>query len=150
MVSASGCAPQVVATSSGEEERRGASASRSEPGRPDQSFKPADRIRRSSEFARIYRGGRKLTSQSFVVFVIANEHDLPRLGITVTRKVGTAVVRNRIKRMVREIFRRNRSAFGPGLDWIVNARGAAVDRAYALLEQELLGCASRAGAGRRP
>ena len=48
-----------------------------------------------------------------------------RLGVTVSRKVGNAVVRNRIKRRIREWFRRDRSAIGPGLDLVVIARAGA-------------------------
>jgi ribonuclease P protein component len=66
-----------------------------------------------------------------------------RLGITVTRKFGGAVLRNRSKRIVREIFRRNRDAFGASCDFVVNVRTGALMRPYGELERELTGLAER-------
>jgi len=66
-----------------------------------------------------------------------------RLGITVTRKFGGAVLRNRSKRIVREIFRRNRDAFGVACDFVVNVRTGALERPYGELERELTDLAVR-------
>lgn len=62
-----------------------------------------------------------MASSSFTLFGLSNTAGTCRLGITVTRKVGGAVRRNRIKRRFREIFRRNRTALAPDLDLVVNA-----------------------------
>ena len=62
-----------------------------------------------------------MTSSSFTLFGLPNTAGTCRLGITVTRKVGGAVRRNRIKRRMREIFRRHRTALAPDLDLVVNA-----------------------------
>ena len=64
-----------------------------------------------------------------------------RLGITVTRKVGCAVVRNRIKRYVREAFRRKRGSFTPGYDmvWVAKQSAASVGYAEVVAAMELLG-----------
>lgn len=77
------------------------------------------------------RGGVKVHVRHFLVFVQRGEHGpQPRLGITVTRKVGSAVVRNRIKRLVREAFRRQRTRFRPGLDMVWVAKRNAADVSY--------------------
>ena len=143
MVSSSVCAPRVAATSSDEEEPTDASASPPRPARRSERFRPADRILRSTDFERIYRKGRRQTGPSFALFGMRNELGRSRLGITVTRKFGGAVLRNRSKRIVREIFRRNRDAFGASCDFVVNVRTGALTRPYTQLEQELMGLASR-------
>jgi ribonuclease P protein component len=135
----------VVATSSGAGERTGERASPSRPSRPDQGFRPEDRILRTSDFTRIYRDGRRLSGPSFAIFALPNAGERPRLGLTVTRKFGSAPRRNRIKRIVREIFRLNREHFNRPCDYVVNVRGAADRRTYAVLETELVRLLSRLG-----
>jgi ribonuclease P protein component len=78
-----------------------------------------------------------------VLFGLPNACDECRLGITVTRKIGSAVRRNRIKRVLRDIFRRNRSELGPPLDLVVNARRPCIGADYAALEREFLKTFSR-------
>jgi ribonuclease P protein component len=77
------------------------------------------------------------------LFGLRNELGRSRIGITVTRKFGGSVLRNRSKRIVREIFRRNRSAFGVSYDFVVNVRSGALKRPYRELERELTGLAER-------
>jgi len=133
----------VAATSSGEEEPTDASASPPRPARRSERFRPTDKVLRSSDFERIYRKGRKQAGPSFALFGARNELGRSRLGITVTRKFGGAVLRNRSKRIVREIFRRNRGAFGASCDFVVNVRTGALTRPYLELERELMGLAQR-------
>lgn len=142
MDSSSGCAPRVAATSSGEEGPTDASASPPRR-RVSQRFRPTDRVLRSSDFERIYRKGGRQTGPCFALFGLRNELGRSRLGITVTRKFGGAVLRNRSKRIVREIFRRNRDAFGASCDFVVNVRTGALKRPYGELERELTGLAER-------
>jgi len=92
-------------------------------------FERADRLLSSGEFRRIGRLGKRLVTAYFVVLVatseMARETEQRRLGITVSRRVGNAVVRNRIKRGVREWFRQNRRLLRDSVDLIVIARKAA-------------------------
>ena len=81
------------------------------------------------------------------MFGLPNTVDTCRLGITVTRKVGGAVTRNRIKRRFREVFRRHRQELKPHLDIVVNAhRGVEFDDP-AGLEREFLRAFERLAAG---
>ena len=105
----------------------------------DQRFRPEDRIRKRSEYTAIYGRARKIPSRSFVLFVARNDAGRPRLGITVTRKIGGAVQRNRGKRLLREIFRRHKSEL-LNVDIVVNGRATLPAAEYAPLESEFLAC----------
>jgi ribonuclease P protein component len=135
----------VAAESSRPEGHTVGSASPSDTPPPCESFSPADRVLRSADFERTYKEGRRLTSTSFAVFTLPNSLGHSRLGLTVTRKFGTAVKRNRYKRIVREIFRKNRGAFGDSRDYVVNIRSGALGRPYADLERDMLQLVSKAG-----
>ena len=91
------------------------------------SFKKEDRILKRSEFLEITRSGRKLQNDCFIAFFKPGRFDRPRLGITVTRKVGKAAQRNRIKRLIREHFRLNRQHLTKNWDLNIVAKKKAVD-----------------------
>lgn len=92
-------------------------------------FQRADRLLSSQEFRRVGRHGERLATRYFVVLVtgteMPEEKDRRRLGVTVSRRVGNAVVRNRIKRGVREWFRRSREQLDSPIDLVVIARSPA-------------------------
>jgi len=69
----------------------------------------------------------------------------PRLGVTVTRAIGGAVVRNRIKRRLREAFRAHRSGLAPQWDIVVNPRRAAIDASFVEIERALMKVIARCG-----
>ena len=87
-------------------------------------FTSAHRIRKRSEYQRVYENGRRASSKSFVLFSIANGLGRPRLGMTVTKRCGGAVERNRIKRLLREWFRASIQDLPP-VDLVINAREGA-------------------------
>ncbi|MBM4371783.1 MAG: ribonuclease P protein component [Deltaproteobacteria bacterium] len=82
-------------------------------------FTSAHRLRRSEEFRRVFEEGRKLHTRHLLVFVAGGSAGMTRLGITVTRRVGNAVFRNRAKRVTREAFRAVRDRLPPGTDVVV-------------------------------
>lgn len=91
-------------------------------------FRRLQRLRSSKDFRRLSREGRRVESRSFVVLSAASlpgDTTRARLGITVSRRVGSAVVRNRVKRYVREWFRRRGDRIPKGKDYVVIARRAA-------------------------
>jgi ribonuclease P protein component len=101
------------------------------------------RIVRSSDYRSLYREGRKIQSERFVLFGRENCIGRHRLGLTVSRKVGGAVVRNRIKRLFREIFRRSSVEIPSQLDIVVNAKPGCVGASFVELRAEFIGSARR-------
>ncbi|HXG50422.1 MAG TPA: ribonuclease P protein component [candidate division Zixibacteria bacterium] len=105
------------------------------PGKAD--FPKQARLRKRPEFIDLSRRGKKIHTPHFVVITRPNDGKQARLGVTVSAKVGNAVARNRVKRLVRECFRRCRRDIVPVLDVLVIARDAAADISYAQTESEL-------------
>jgi len=87
-----------------------------------QRFLPAYRIRREADFRRAYRRRCTASDRLLLVFGCANGLSHPRLGLSVSRKIGKAVVRNRWKRLVREAFRLSREQLPAGIDLVVVPR----------------------------
>jgi ribonuclease P protein component len=82
------------------------------------------RIRAGADFQRAYRRRCSMVEGGLLVYGFLNGHDFPRLGLSVSRKVGGAVTRNRWKRRLREAFRLSRCELPPGIDLIVIPRAA--------------------------
>ncbi|MEZ5330482.1 MAG: ribonuclease P protein component [Thermoanaerobaculia bacterium] len=97
-----------------------------------------ERLRRRADYLRSYRRGRKRRGAHLILYAHPNELGHPRLGITASRKVGKAVIRNRIKRRVREIYRRwsERSQLPP-LDLVVHVLPSARTASFEQLAAEL-------------
>jgi ribonuclease P protein component len=118
-----------------------------------QGLAVAERIRRRPEFERIYREGARIHGRFMTLFVLPNGGTAPRFGVAATRKLGSAVERNRAKRLAREMFRRHKIA--AGLDIVVVPRREMLDAPFPILEADyhaVLGRRERAssGAGARP
>ena len=105
----------------------------------------AARVRRRPEYLSIQNRGRRVGGAHLLLFGLPGTG---RLGITVSRKVGDAVARNRVKRWVRDCFRRGRGAFPASFDLVVVARPGAADAGHATVCRELKALASRFGASR--
>lgn len=123
--------------------------------RPGLTFTKDDRLLRRSEFLAAQAKGRRLHSAHFTL-ILRDRGDggSPRLGITTSRKVGNAVRRNRVRRLVREVFRTQREAFPAGHDCVVIVRENVPELSFDQVRDELLTALSRprraspSGAGR--
>jgi ribonuclease P protein component len=86
----------------------------------------------------VYRNGRRRSSPRFSVFYRANGGPQSRFGSSVKKAVGNAVVRNRIRRRIREIVRRNFLEIASGWDFVIQPRQSVAEAPFAPLEAELL------------
>ncbi|MFB3904339.1 MAG: ribonuclease P protein component [Acidobacteriota bacterium] len=98
----------------------------------ERRFRGQERLHRRRQYLDVYGRGRKIHCPHFVVYVLENGLDCHRLGITVSRKVGKAVVRNRIKRRLREVFRANKPEWNVHYDLVLNVKRSAAE---AVVEQ---------------
>ena len=99
---------------------------------------PAVTVKENYEFRRIYRKGKSAVSPQLVIYCQRNRRGHSRLGVSVSTKLGCAVVRNRVRRRIREIYRLNTAKMLPGYDLIVVARVRAVETDYQKLDRTYL------------
>ncbi len=88
----------------------------------DFSFPKKQRLLKRKDFVNLNQRGRRIYSKNFLILLKKNNLTFSRLGITVTKKIGKAVRRNRIKRLIREFFRLNKSRLPKGYDICIIAR----------------------------
>jgi ribonuclease P protein component len=108
---------------------------------PGFGFPKTERIRKRAEYLRIQGQGRKLFTKSLLAFTTWSAQlpqAPPRLGITVSKRVGVAVVRTRVKRLLREVFRQNKSRLPPGLQLVIVAKAEAAHLDYPRTSAEFL------------
>ena len=96
-------------------------------------------------FRRLYHKGKSAAGKYLVIYCRRNGTQENRIGLTVSTKLGHAVVRNRVRRRLREIYRLHESQFQPGWDIVVVARSRAVDAPYQKLERAYLSQAEKLG-----
>jgi ribonuclease P protein component len=94
------------------------------------------KLKKSWQFSKIYKEGDRYFSDLFILYVLPNNTQETRIGLTVTKKVGISVQRNRIKRVIREVFR-SLKEITPGNDLVVIARKTAVDLKYSQAQGSL-------------
>ena len=101
-------------------------------------MKRAVTLKENYEFRRLYQKGKSAVGGGMVVYCRKNKLDHNRLGITASVKLGHAVVRNRARRRLREVYRLNEEKFQPGWDIVVVARSKAVDAPFDKLTKSYL------------
>lgn len=95
-------------------------------------------LKKNSDFHRLYSRGKSAVTPYMVVYCRRNREGTNRLGYTVSTKLGHAVVRNRVRRRLREIYRLNAVKLRSGFDIVVVARAKCVDGDYHKMERAFL------------
>jgi ribonuclease P protein component len=108
-----------------------------------QGLARAERIRHRPEFERVYNEGARSHGRFMTVFALENGGSTTRFGVAATRKLGSAVIRNRAKRLAREVFRRRKIA--AGLDIVIVPRREMLDAPFASLEADYRATLERCG-----
>lgn len=101
------------------------------------SFPPACRLHCRNEFDRVWKGGRKRHAAHFLVIIMQRPCGPTRLGLTVSRKIGGAVARNRVKRLLREFFRLSCDRLPSSADLVIVAKKGAAELTYEEVATEL-------------
>ena len=107
-------------------------------------FKKQERIRERKDYLKAFFKGEKIVDNCLVLFVLPTERKCTRLGISINKKVGRSVRRNRIKRILREIFRLNKHKLKKGHDIVFVVRKAATEKNYRQLEEIVLNLLKKA------
>ena len=97
-----------------------------------------DSLKKNRDFQNVYKNGKSKANKYLVMYVLENQLDSNRIGISVSKKVGNSVIRHHLTRLIRESYRLNKEMFNSGLDIVVIARESAKDRKYKEIESALL------------
>lgn len=104
-----------------------------------------NKIRKNVEFRAIYRRGKSFSNAVLVLYIYKNRKNINRIGISVSKKVGKSVTRNRIKRLIKESYRLNRNELNIGYDLVFIARNAANGRNYNEIDEAVKNLFKKAG-----
>ena len=102
------------------------------------TFPREARLVRKGDFDRVYQAGKRFSGSHFAVFVRRNELALNRFGFSIKKALGGAVVRNRIRRRLREIVRCRRQEISPGWDIVIHPKSSVARAPFAALAQDLV------------
>ena len=98
----------------------------------------SESLKKNKDFQIVYQKGTSFANRYLVMYVLPNQYNKNRLGISVSKKVGNSVVRHRVTRLIRESYRLNEKKFSPGLDIVVIARPGAKGKGFPEVESALL------------
>ncbi len=98
----------------------------------------SESLKKYGDFERVYRKGKSYANKYLVMYILRQDTQKNRIGISVSKKVGNSVVRHRITRLIRESYRLNEKKFDDGLDIVVVARPGAKEKDFFTIESALL------------
>ena len=101
-------------------------------------MKFSDSLKKNKDFQNVYNNGVSFANRYLVMYVLKNNTENNRIGISVSKKVGNSVIRHHITRLVRESYRLHEDMFDSGLDIVVIARVNAKNASYHDIESALL------------
>ena len=98
----------------------------------------SESLKKNIEFKNVYSNGKSYANKYLVMYVLKNELNKNRIGISVSKKVGNSVIRHRITRLIRESYRLQEEMFNSSLDIVVIARGTVREVGYKEIESALI------------
>ena len=101
-------------------------------------IKTLETLKKNSEFQNVYQNGKSLANKYLVMYILGNSLEKNRIGISVSKKVGNSVVRHRLTRLIKEIFRLNTDNLEKKLDIVIIVRVNAKGKTYKELESAFL------------
>lgn len=105
------------------------------------------RLKKNKDFRRVYSKGRSFADRRIIMYFFKNDREESRIGFSVSKKVGNAVIRNRTRRILKEICRLNRSQIKKGFDIIIIARAAIAGNTYREIEKSFFWLIKKSGLG---
>lgn len=87
-------------------------------------------LKNQKDFGNVYKNGKSYANKYLVMYILNNNQDKNRIGISVSKKVGNSIIRHRLTRLIRESYRLNQDKFYSGLDIVVIARVTAKGKSY--------------------
>jgi len=104
----------------------------------NETFGPQERIRKKKDFLHIYKKGKRYKGNYFNLIYLSSDLNFSRLAVIVSKKVGNAVKRNKIKRWMRSLFRRNKELLANPLDIIIIAKKEILEASWLTLQADYL------------
>lgn len=101
-------------------------------------MKFSESLKKNNDFQNVYRNGKSYANRYLVMYVLKNETEKNRIGISVSKKVGNSVIRHHLTRLIRESYRLHEDMFNSGLDIVIIARTTARNVSYHEIESALL------------
>jgi len=102
-------------------------------------------LKKNKHFQAVYRHGKSFANRYMVLYVLKSRCEEGRVGFAAGKRLGNAVIRNRVKRLLREAYRLNRHNIAVGVDLIIVGRQAVIDKGYTLVEDSFIKLCSKAG-----
>ena len=101
-------------------------------------MKFSESLKKNKDFQTVYRQGKSYANKYLVLYIMGNQTEKNRIGISVSKKVGNSVVRHHLTRLIRESYRLQEECFQRGYDLVVIARQSAKDVTYKEMESALI------------
>ena len=98
----------------------------------------SESLKKYGDFQRVYKKGKSYANKYLIMYILEQDTQKNRIGISVSKKVGNSIVRHRITRLIRESYRLNETLFVSGLDIVVIARPGAKERNFFDIESALI------------
>ena len=101
-------------------------------------MKFSESLKKNKEFQTVYKKGKSYGNKYLVMYLLANDLEKNRIGISVSKKVGNSIIRHRLTRLIRESYRLQEEKFQCGYDIVIVARTTSKDRTFEEIESALL------------